>query len=325
VGFFRTFTSTMQQNANSLGAPTTRKLWAKGTVHPKSKRPFRYLMSRHSPFQALDVNQLDKDITEFGQSAAGAVLTQIARYSPVLNQSTGLSNEGFTCAFTHRITGSYRLLFCAGREMGDLALCPCLKKNGEPCSRPLNGYVHFIGCRSHGLHFYPHNRMEDTLYACYKDSLRTRIIRGQAFTCLNEDKRPRAIGNLVTSIPRTPGPYTGAVQRGRTTPSTPSSMAETKQMALQFMGVTSPATHSRSTTAPRVPTSTKTRAAWSGGRNSSTPSLTYAATGTSTPSTGMPISVRENTPNYRTTNDPKVENTCKHGTISEKTKTTRKR
>jgi len=233
VGFFRTFTLTMQQNANSLGASTTRKLWAKGIVHPESKRPLRYLMTRHSPFQALDVNQLDKDITEFGQSAAGAVLTQIARYSPVLNQSTGLSNEGFTCAFTHRITGSYRLLFGAGREMDDLALCPCLKKNGEPCSRPLNGYVHFIGCKSHGLHFYPHNRMEDTLYACYQDALRTRIIRG----------------------------------------------------------------HSRSTTAPRVPTSTKTRTAWSGGRNSSPPSLMYAATGTSKPSTGMSISVRENAPN----------------------------
>ena len=33
------------------------------------------------------------------------------------------------------------------------------------------------------------------------------VIRGQAFTCLNEDKRPRAIGNLVTSIPRTLGQY----------------------------------------------------------------------------------------------------------------------
>jgi hypothetical protein len=59
------------------------------------------------PFEALDVNQLDKDKTEFGQSAAGAVLTQIAKYLPVLNQPTGVSNEGFTCAFTHRIAGSY--------------------------------------------------------------------------------------------------------------------------------------------------------------------------------------------------------------------------
>jgi hypothetical protein len=103
-----------------------------------------------------------------------AVLAQIAGYSPVLNQSTGLTNEGFTCAFTHRITGSYRLLFGAGREMDDLTLCPCIKKNGEPCSRRLNGYVHLIGCKSHGLH---------------------------------DDKRPREIESLVTSIPRTPGPY----------------------------------------------------------------------------------------------------------------------
>ena len=125
----------MCNKRQSLGAATTRKLWAKGIVHPDSKLPLRYLTEHHSPFRDLDVNQLDKDITEFEQSAAGAVLTQIARYSPVLNQSTGLSNEGFICAFTHRITGSYRLLFGAGREMDDLALCPCLKRNGEPCSR----------------------------------------------------------------------------------------------------------------------------------------------------------------------------------------------
>ena len=33
VGFFRTFTQTMQQSVNSLGAATTRKLWAKGIGH----------------------------------------------------------------------------------------------------------------------------------------------------------------------------------------------------------------------------------------------------------------------------------------------------
>ena len=124
VGFFRTFTRTMQLSENPLGAATTRKLWAKGIVHPESKLPLRYLTTHHSPFQRLDVNQLDKDITEFGQSAAGAVLTQIARYSPVLNQSTGVSNEGFICAFTHRITGSYTTLW---RRQG----------NGRPSIMPM--------------------------------------------------------------------------------------------------------------------------------------------------------------------------------------------
>jgi hypothetical protein len=152
---------------------------------------------------------LGKDITEFGQSAAVAVVTIIVRCSPVLNQSIGLSNEGFTCAFTHRITGSYRLLFGAGREMDDLTLCPYLKKTGEPCSRRLNGYVHLIGCKSHGLHFYPHNLREDTLHACYQDALRTRIIRGQAFTCLNEDKRPRGNREPCHIHPL----HTGTVQR----------------------------------------------------------------------------------------------------------------
>jgi hypothetical protein len=171
------------------------------------------------------------------------------------------------------------------------------KGTENPVVAPLNGYVHFIGCKSRGLHFYPHNCMEDTLYACYKDALRTRIIRGQAFACLNEDKRPRAIGNLVTSTP---------VHMGSTTMSTPNSMKETKQIALQFMGVTSPVTYSRSTRAPRGPTPTKTRTAWRNERTYSTPFSTFAANRTSTPSTGMSISVRENTPSYRPTNEPKV-------------------
>jgi hypothetical protein len=81
------------------------------------------------------------------------------------------------------------------------------KRNGEPCSRPLVGYVHLIGCKSHCLHVNPHNRIEDTLYACYQDALCTSIIQGQAFTCLNDDKRPRAIGNLCTLIPCTIGQY----------------------------------------------------------------------------------------------------------------------
>ena len=64
-------------------------------------------------------------------------------------------------------------------------------------NKTLNGYVHFIGCKSHGLPFYPHNCMEDTLYACYKDALRTRIIRGQAST-------PRAIGDHQKKAPSAP-------------------------------------------------------------------------------------------------------------------------
>ena len=56
----------------------------------------------------LDVAQLHNDNIEFGQSAAGAILTQIARHSPVLNQSTGLSNQGFIPSFkqNHRVHGS---------------------------------------------------------------------------------------------------------------------------------------------------------------------------------------------------------------------------
>ena len=93
--------------------------------------------NRYTPFETLDVNQLYKDTIEFGQSAAGAILTQIARYSPVLNQSTGLSNQGFIPAFTYRITGSMSLLYQSGDLMNERALCPCIKRNGSLCNLPI--------------------------------------------------------------------------------------------------------------------------------------------------------------------------------------------
>ena len=65
----------------------------------------------------------------------------------------------------------------------------------------------YIGCKSHGFHLRPHNCMEDTLLATFQDALRRRIIGTDAFTCLNDDKRPRTTGNLRTSIPCTLGEY----------------------------------------------------------------------------------------------------------------------
>ena len=60
---------------------------------------------------------------------------------------------------------------------------------------------------SHGRHFHPHNRLEDTLCALYQDSLRVKINKGEVFVYLNDNKRPHARGNLITSIPCTTGPY----------------------------------------------------------------------------------------------------------------------
>ena len=96
----------------NLNQNIIRKLWSSGIVHPESKRILSYIRrNRYTPFDTLDVNQLRKDTIEFGQSAPGAILTQIARYSNILNQSTGLSNQGFIPAFTYRITGSMSLLY----------------------------------------------------------------------------------------------------------------------------------------------------------------------------------------------------------------------
>ena len=127
--------------AEDLGTLTTRKLWAQGIVHPGSKRLLTYLRARHLPFGTEEINQLDKDITEFGRSAAGAVLTQIARYSLVLNQANRVSNEGFICVFTQHVIGSYRPLFRAGRNMNELSPCPCLKKKWRTLQSPPRGIL----------------------------------------------------------------------------------------------------------------------------------------------------------------------------------------
>jgi hypothetical protein len=69
-------------------------------------------------------------------------ILEIARYSPILNQSTGWSNEGFTWAFTHRITVSLSLLFYTNGSIygAGLTTCPATKRNGDPCGRPLKDY-----------------------------------------------------------------------------------------------------------------------------------------------------------------------------------------
>ena len=93
--------------------------------------------------------------------------------------------------------------------MNDLALCPCKKRDGSRCNSNLadNNFTHFIGCKSHGYHLRHHNVLEDSILGCCIDGLRSRIIRGQAGAYLNDDKRPRAQGNLRVNIPCTPGQF----------------------------------------------------------------------------------------------------------------------
>ena len=103
------------------------------------------------------------------------------------------------------------LLYQSGDLMNDLALCPCLKRDGSRCNRNLadNNFTHFIGCKSHGFHLKQHNVLEDSSLGCCNAGLRSRIIRGQAGAYLNDDKRPRARGNLRVSIPCPPGQFNG--------------------------------------------------------------------------------------------------------------------
>ena len=65
---------------DNLNATITRKVWKSGVVHPESKQVLSYVRrGPQMPFETIDVNQLHKDTIEFGQSAAGVILTQIAR------------------------------------------------------------------------------------------------------------------------------------------------------------------------------------------------------------------------------------------------------
>jgi hypothetical protein len=126
-------------------------------------------------FSRDEVNLLDKDVSEFGRNTAGAVLTQIARYSAIFNQSDGLSNEGYIWSFTFRINGSLTLLFQGRKLMGNLTTCPCRKRNGEPFGQGLNGYTHLFECRSHGFRFFLHGKLEDALFECFRDALQSQI------------------------------------------------------------------------------------------------------------------------------------------------------
>ena len=85
----------------NLSIQEARACWAEG-VHNAETWDILPSMQTLRAFIREEINQLDKDISEFGKDGAGSVLTQIARYSPILNQSTGLSNKGFMWAFTGR-------------------------------------------------------------------------------------------------------------------------------------------------------------------------------------------------------------------------------
>ena len=91
VGFYRKVH--LEISAKQLNTVTIRKLWAQGIVHPESKTPLDTPIVTAQTLSALEALQLDKDVSEHGQGPAGAVLSQIATHSVMLNQSSALSNE----------------------------------------------------------------------------------------------------------------------------------------------------------------------------------------------------------------------------------------
>ena len=64
----------------------------------------------------------------------------------------------------------------------------------------LTDYEHLIEGPSHGFRFYLHSKLEDVIYACYRDALRIELTEGKANVCKNDDKRKDNPGKLLTSI-----------------------------------------------------------------------------------------------------------------------------
>ena len=79
--------------------PGTCKIAGPKVYWTQSLGAYCQVLRIYQVFSRDEVNQLDKDISEFGQNTAGTAFTQFARYSPIPNQSTGLSNEGFIWPF----------------------------------------------------------------------------------------------------------------------------------------------------------------------------------------------------------------------------------
>ena len=123
--------------------------------------------------------------------------------TPLLcEDDSGFVNECFTWAFTHRIIGPLSLLFHTNGSIHGTGLttCPATKRNEDPCGRPLKDYGHLIESPSHGFRFYLHSKLEDVIYACYRDAFRIELTEGKADVCKNDDKRKDNPGNLLTSI-----------------------------------------------------------------------------------------------------------------------------
>ena len=80
--------------------------------------------------------------------------------------------------------------------MNEPTLCPSIKRDGSPYNGHLGYFTHLIGCKSHSA-------LEDSIFGCSMDALRTLIILRQAGAYLNEDKRSRAVGNIRVNIPCT--------------------------------------------------------------------------------------------------------------------------
>ena len=100
IGFYRRVTNVMV-TANVLSTQDIRYCWAEGVLDIESWSISPSLRI-YQAFGRVEINQFDKDISKFGQNAARAVLTQIARYLPKPNPSTELSNEGFILPFSSR-------------------------------------------------------------------------------------------------------------------------------------------------------------------------------------------------------------------------------
>ena len=102
-----------------------------------------------------------------------------------------------------RLPGSLSLFFHTNGSIhgAGVTTCPATKRNGDPCGRPLKDYEHLIECPSHGFRFYLHSKLEDVIYACYRDALRIELSGGKAGVCKNNDKRRMFLTDFLYNFP----------------------------------------------------------------------------------------------------------------------------
>ena len=147
---------------------------------------------------------MSTNVTKYGKGAAGLVVTQIATWSPILNQNTLMSNPAFNIQMTLRTTSSLAILDKAGPRHA-MATCQIQSRNpankGKTCNSNLETSHISRHANFQGITASHTAVLEDLVQACIKDAFTHQRAKASAQVVLTEDKRKTVYQNLHTSLP----------------------------------------------------------------------------------------------------------------------------